>query len=146
MMRAILSRTIQSERLRPNPPMQPTPLRVGKIAAILAPRCAQTSFRSISSGAADGQLVGLRLIEVSAVFETQILPHNSSQTYTLSVPFGNAVSLLYQPGVFRASTIINTATSSPRTVGSLCWTSGSSFALVGVGIPRCGLCLVRVGL
>ena len=38
--------------------MQPTPLRADTIAAILAALRAQTSFRSIDGGAADGQSVG----------------------------------------------------------------------------------------
>jgi hypothetical protein len=33
----------------PNKPMQPTPLRADKIAAILASRCTQTPFRSIGA-------------------------------------------------------------------------------------------------
>jgi HEAT repeat protein len=48
---------LRSDRLR-SWKFQPTPLRVDKIGAILASKCAQTSFRSISGGAADGQTVG----------------------------------------------------------------------------------------
>ncbi len=41
----------------PNKPMQLTPLRVPEILAFLKPRIGQSSSRSISGGATDGQAV-----------------------------------------------------------------------------------------
>jgi hypothetical protein len=42
-----LSSLVAVVRMRPNPPLQPTPLRVDKIGAILAPGSGQPPFRSI---------------------------------------------------------------------------------------------------
>jgi hypothetical protein len=45
---------------QPNKPMQPSPPCGDNIGAILAARCAETSFRSIDAAAADAQSVGPR--------------------------------------------------------------------------------------
>jgi len=45
---------------RPNPPMQPTPLRVRKIGAILISRCARMSFRSGKAARLMGNPLGRR--------------------------------------------------------------------------------------
>jgi len=42
----------------PNQPMQPTPLRVDKIVAILAFKCARTSFRSVTAARLMGNPFG----------------------------------------------------------------------------------------
>ena len=49
-----------TERSRPNPPIQPTPLCVHKIGAILSLRICYNDIATYLGGAADGQLVGPR--------------------------------------------------------------------------------------
>jgi len=43
--------------LRPNKPIQPTPLRSDKTVAILASECSKNAFPIYHDGAADGQAV-----------------------------------------------------------------------------------------